>query len=199
MNNLSTINISWLQNTLRSLAVFVVLSFAVSILQYQGNLLLFEICLIVLLASLVIFISSVLFKALEEPHLFIFKASEKYTSSCLSKEQKQEIAEKIWQVLEQSKIFLKPETTLSDLANLIGCTPRNASQVINEVFNRNFFELINDYRVREAKKIIEKSQDPKLTILEVMYQVGFNSKSSFNTQFKKIVGITPSEFRKLHQ
>ena len=63
-------------------------------------------------------------------------------------------------------------------------------------FGKSFFDFINAFRIREAQQVFRESGDDKLTILEVMYQVGFNSKSSFNTAFKKETGQTPSEFRK---
>jgi AraC-like DNA-binding protein len=196
-DNYSTINLSWLKNTLRSLAFIVLLSMTVSAMQYYGRPLLFELGLMVLMASLLVFVSSILFRVLEDPRLFQLEVKpDKYSSSSLSQIQKQEIAKKVLSALEQHKLHLNPQTTIADLSEQIQVPARQVSQVINERFNQNFFEFINTQRIREAQKIIESSPDPKLTILEVMYQVGFNSKSSFNTQFKKITGLTPSEFRK---
>jgi AraC-like DNA-binding protein len=196
-DNYSTINLSWLKNTLRSLAFIVLLSMTVSVIQYYGQSLLFEIGLMVLMASLLVFISSILFRVFEDPRLFQLEVkSDKYSGSNLSQIQKQEIAQKILDALEQHKIHLNSQTTIADLSELIQVHPRQVSQVINEQFNQNFFEFINTHRIREAQKLMTSSQDPKLTILEVMYQVGFNSKSSFNTQFKKITGKTPSTYRK---
>ena len=60
---------------------------------------------------------------------------------------------------------------------------------------KSFFDLINSYRIEEAKKMIKEPEDEKMTISEVMYKVGFNSKSSFNTAFKKYTGLTPSEYK----
>ena len=60
-----------------------------------------------------------------------------------------------------------------------------------------FFDFINAYRIKEVQNILKESTDDKLTVLEAMYQAGFNSKSSFNTAFKKETGLTPTEFRKM--
>jgi AraC-like DNA-binding protein len=55
---------------------------------------------------------------------------------------------------------------------------------------------VNTYRVEEAKRLLHNPRDPKITVLEVMYQAGFNSKSSFNTAFKKVALTTPSAYKK---
>jgi AraC-like DNA-binding protein len=68
--------------------------------------------------------------------------------------------------------------------------------VINDLTGKNFFEFINHYRIEEAKRMLTNPKDKKITVLEVMYQSGFNSKSSFNTLFKKQTGLTPVEFKK---
>ena len=64
-----------------------------------------------------------------------------------------------------------------------------------EILQQNFFDFINRYRIEEATRLLTNPEDKKITILEVLYKVGFNSKSSFNTLFKKYTGITPTEFR----
>jgi len=64
---------------------------------------------------------------------------------------------------------------------------------------QNFYDFINRYRILEAKQLLTNPKDPKITVLEVLYEVGFNSKSSFNTLFKKYTGLTPTEFRKKQQ
>ena len=63
------------------------------------------------------------------------------------------------------------------------------------MFEKNFYDLINTHRVEEAKKRLIDSNNTK-TILEILYEVGFNSKSVFNSAFKKNTGFTPTEFRK---
>src|SRR6185503_2829883 len=67
------------------------------------------------------------------------------------------------------------------------------------VRQQNFFDFINRFRIDEAKLMLTNPKDRKITVLEVLYQVGFNSKSSFNTLFKKYTGLTPTAFRKEQQ
>ena len=74
-------------------------------------------------------------------------------------------------------------------------SPHHVSQVINEKLNQSFFEMLATHRVHEAKTILKTPLGKKLTIEEVAEQVGYNSKSAFNTAFKKITAQTPSTFR----
>jgi AraC-like DNA-binding protein len=67
--------------------------------------------------------------------------------------------------------------------------------VINQGFNQNFFDYINTYRCEQVKRLL-KGPDKGFTVTEAMYQSGFNSKSSFNKEFKKLTGQTPKEFRR---
>ena len=72
---------------------------------------------------------------------------------------------------------------------------RYLSQVINAHTGLNFYDFISQYRIEEAKKILSEPFTNK-TVLEVLYEVGFNSKSSFNTAFKKFTGVTPTHYKK---
>jgi AraC-like DNA-binding protein len=99
--------------------------------------------------------------------------------------------------MEKERPYLVPALTLDKLASQLKIQPRVLSQVINRQFNCNFFEFINSYRVEEAKRILADKKNNSKGILEIMYDVGFNSKATFNTLFKKKVGVTPSEYRKM--
>jgi len=98
--------------------------------------------------------------------------------------------------METRRPWLDPDLTLEQLALQLKLRPKLLSQAINDGLGQNFFEFINTYRVKEAKRLLTNPVDRKITVLEVLYQVGFNSKSSFNTVFKKQTGLTPSEFKK---
>jgi YesN/AraC family two-component response regulator len=148
----------------------------------------------------------VLFKALRNPEIFsAWKEKEieetaqtpKYVLPVLNNEKKL-ILDKLQQHMQSAKPFLEPELTLDELAIQLSVKPKILSQTINELLQQNFFEFINSYRIEEAKRLLTNPKDKKITVLEVMYEVGFNSKSSFNTIFKKNTGLTPSEFKKNH-
>jgi AraC-like DNA-binding protein len=98
--------------------------------------------------------------------------------------------------MEENKPYLDPDLSLKGLAEDLNFSERDLSQVINNNIGLRFFDYVNKYRIQDAVSLIKKPPDPKMTILEIMYDVGFNSKSSFNTAFRKFTDITPSEFRK---
>ncbi|PIQ09702.1 MAG: hypothetical protein COW71_05035 [Ignavibacteriales bacterium CG18_big_fil_WC_8_21_14_2_50_31_20] len=118
----------------------------------------------------------------------------KYKNSNLDNSQKKEYSIKLKDLLEQEKVFLKNDLTLNHISSKLEISTRNLSQIINEIFQKNFYDLINFYRVEEAKKALLTHGKNK-TILEIIYEVGFNSKSAFNTAFRKNTGLTPSEFK----
>lgn len=107
-----------------------------------------------------------------------------------------ELIKTITQYMEEKKPYLNHLLTLENLSNQLLLQPRLLSQIINQQFNQNFFEFINTYRVNECKLIIKQLGNEKITMIEVMDKAGFNSKATFNTFFKKIVGLTPTQYRK---
>jgi AraC-like DNA-binding protein len=98
--------------------------------------------------------------------------------------------------MQNEKPYLEPELTLDQLASRLSLKPRVLSQAINVILGQNFYDFINHYRIDEASRLLTNPKDKKITILEVLYEVGFNSKSSFNTLFKKYTGLTPTELKK---
>ncbi len=159
---------------------------------------------LVILAML-LFIIRVLFKALGKPDFFPFSEDEEPEDKLHpvnSKVQKPEnketdqIEQNLIQYMQSTKPFLAPELTLDQLALQLSLRPRELSRIINERLGQNFYDFINRYRIQEACRLLTNPKDRKITVLEVLYEVGFNSKSSFNTLFKKYTGLTPSEFKK---
>jgi len=119
----------------------------------------------------------------------------KYQKSSLANEDKEIILEAIVNQLETEKYFKKSTASLSGLAKSINQSSHHVSQVINEKLDQSFFEMIASYRVEEAKDILRTELGKKLTIEEVAERVGYNSKSAFNTAFKKFTSQTPSTYR----
>lgn len=116
-----------------------------------------------------------------------------YASSGLTEEQAILFSDKLLNHLNEEKSFRDPELTIRKLSRKTEIPVRDLSRVINQTLKQNFFELINGYRIREAQ---EQLCDPSKRISEIMYNVGFSSRSSFNTAFKRRTGLTPSQFRK---
>lgn len=109
---------------------------------------------------------------------------------------KPELITQITQVMEHDKPYLTPALTLDKLAAQLHLQPRLLSNIINRHFNCNFFEFVNSYRVEEAKRILADKHCADKSMLDIMLDVGFNGKATFNTLFKKKTGMTPSEYRK---
>ena len=120
----------------------------------------------------------------------------RYPGSNLTPGQIEEYKKQLLALFRAEKPYLDPQLSLADLSEKLSVPARHLSQVINQSFDKSFFDFINSYRIQEAQQILKESGDDKLTVLEVMYEAGFNSKSSFNTAFKKETGKTPTEFRK---
>lgn len=97
--------------------------------------------------------------------------------------------------MTEHKPFLANILTLDQLAKQLKMPSRSLSNVINRHYKHNFFEFVNHYRVEEAKQILANPEENKKTMIDVMADCGFNSKATFNTFFKKIVGSTPSQYR----
>lgn len=106
-----------------------------------------------------------------------------------------EVAEKIDAIMRADKPYLLPDITLDILAEKLAIPAKDLSMIINRHFHHNFYEFINSYRIEEAKKILGDPSKKSQTITDVYLEIGFNSKSVFNTFFKKIVGVTPSQYR----
>jgi AraC-like DNA-binding protein len=104
------------------------------------------------------------------------------------------IIEKIENYFRLKKPYLDPNLTINKLSTEIKISPRYLSNIINQRIGKSFYDLINSYRVKEAEKLL--AEDQNCSVLEICYKVGFNSKSAFNTAFKKYSGITPSSFKK---
>ena len=114
-----------------------------------------------------------------------------YKKSGLKKSEALSLRAQLHEVMSTRKPYLEPKLSLSDLAAQLHTSPNNLSQVINQYEQKNFYDFINEYRVKE---FIERASLPEyknLNLLGIAYDSGFNSKSSFNEVFKKQTGLTP--------
>jgi YesN/AraC family two-component response regulator len=106
----------------------------------------------------------------------------------------QVLKEKVEAYMQKHTPFTNPKLTLNDLAAKIKIPPHILSKVINEGFDKNFFDFVNTYRIEEFKKRMEDPKNKNFTLLGIAFDVGFNSKTAFNRSFKKITNQTPSEY-----
>lgn len=134
-------------------------------------------------------------KMLERRAIRLQEEMEKYKSSSLSVKQSEIYLRKLLALMEVEKLFLEPELSLGTLAQRLGCTKENLSQVINEQTGLNFKNFLNKYRVAEAEKKLADPKENQFVLMKIAFDVGFNSKSVFNAAFKKFTGLSPSEYR----
>jgi AraC-like DNA-binding protein len=105
------------------------------------------------------------------------------------------IVQKLEQLMQQQKFYAHPDITLDKLAEAAGYPAKKVSLTIKQAYQLNFYEYVNSHRIKAAKKLLaDKGPDAK-TITDIYYEVGFNSKSVFNTFFKRLEGVTPSQYR----
>ena len=131
------------------------------------------------------------------PNLFtasFAKQQDKYKKSGLTTSFSTELKEQLMQLLEVDKIYRQNNISLAMVSDQLGTTRHNTSQVINEHFGLNFFELINKYRIEEATEILKNDKNKNLNIIDVAYEVGFNNKVTFNKSFRKVLSQTPSQY-----
>ena len=129
-------------------------------------------------------------KKLKNSKLFI-----KYSKTGMSNRVSLEYKEKLTDIMLFEKPYLNPELKLDDLAQMLGISRHHASQVINQHFDKGFFDFVNEYRIQEAKRILtEENNVEDLNIIELLYAVGFNNKASFYKAFKKFVGTSPKDY-----
>jgi len=110
-----------------------------------------------------------------------------------------EIMKRVTYLFEVEKIFRYEDISLQSLSEELSIPSYQLSWIINKKMNVTFSGLVNSYRVTEVKKKLTSAQDKEKTILDIAFDAGFNTKTSFNRVFKKLTGMTPSQYRQQHQ
>ncbi len=123
-------------------------------------------------------------------------AAVKYKSSHLSDDDKRQLLARILEVMDNSDEIFSPDFSLERLAMLAGSKYKYVSQVINEHYQQNFNNFLNSYRIKEAcKRMGDVEHYGNYTIEAISESVGFKSRSTFVTSFKRITGLTPSQYQ----
>ena len=155
------------------------------------------------LGLVMLFVNIMVFKSLLQPSVLapikkeeLYQVDRQEISRVQTYQAHQQTINHLQQLMQDDKPYLNPQLNVQHLATQLGIPPRQLSAIVNQYFGQNFAEFVNSYRLSEAEQRFQQPQDPKETILEVMYAVGFNSKSSFNTLFKERTGLTPSAYKK---
>ncbi|MGF1788092.1 AraC family transcriptional regulator [Photobacterium swingsii] len=120
-------------------------------------------------------------------------SDETTSSQIMTSERAHEITSLLDTKIRQDLLYLDPELTLSKLTRKLGIPAKQISIAVNQVYEQNISKIINGYRIEQAMHSLETSQD---TITQIFMNSGFQTKSNFNREFSRIVGMTPSEYRK---
>ncbi|WP_194867344.1 helix-turn-helix domain-containing protein [Pseudoalteromonas sp. PPB1] len=119
--------------------------------------------------------------------------SEQPRTSTVSLDRMQRIAVKLQSAMKEEQLFMEEDLSLNKLSKAIGISENHISETLSQLLKTNFFQFVNGYRISHAEKLLKETD---MQILTIQFEVGFNSKSTFNTAFKKATGLTPSLYRK---
>lgn len=134
----------------------------------------------------------------QEPlHVDSFKVqAEKLKRTKKADKEKDIFLERLLDFMEKEKPYLDSKLSLGQLAEMIELSNNHLSEMIKTRLGKNFFDFINEYRIKEVKEKLADPNNKSFTLLAIAYDCGFNSKSSFNSLFKKYTGLTPSEYQR---
>ncbi len=199
MSSLEKINLRWISVGMNSfLLIFGIMTIFIVLFISGINVYSIYITLIPLLVSITIL--AIGYFGLTQPIIIPTEIEnnklKKYEKSSLTPENSEKYLNKLLNIMESEKPFLKNDLTLQKLSDMLSVSPHHLSQIINEKMNQNFFDFINSYRIEEAKSLLLDKRGDLLTILAIAEEVGFNSKSAFNIAFKRYTSMTPTQFKK---
>ena len=120
----------------------------------------------------------------------------KYQKSGLKDAEGELLHQQVCALMQEQKPYLEPKLSLGQLAEMLGVAANKLSQVINQYEEKNFYDFVNGFRVQEFIARAQSESNKNLNLLGIAYGSGFNSKSSFNQVFKKMMGETPSAYLK---
>ncbi|WP_303920039.1 AraC family transcriptional regulator [Draconibacterium sediminis] len=206
-SNTNTNRYGYISNLILFVAVLYSLSMVNIITRWVFQLESFSFISYVVITAVLILFCWLIILGLRSPQLFIDETEAQPAVQKLVKqnagnsalkpeEENNELIERVNQYMKEEEPFLDASLTLHSLAQKTGILSRELSILINHHLNKHFFDFVNEYRIEKAMELLAAPDRKEYTVLEILYEVGFNSKSSFNTAFKKHTGLTPTEYRR---
>lgn len=189
------INYSWIKFIFLS----VILLWLVDLLRFISNLsnmASFHSIEVILFSGFLLLCYVIIYKAVRQPAIFNISYLQQERKPSLSESVREKYGKILLDYMDSEKPYLDPDITLPELAKKVAIPVRSLSEIINNDLNKNFYDFINSYRIRESERLLKESTRFK-TVLEVLYEVGFNSKTAFHNAFKKNTGMTPTQYKKL--
>lgn len=209
-HNFSTsdeVKLDWLRNLVYTFGVVWTILMFFTTIHHVFGLFSWSFCTDGLFLSLSFFVILIGYFGLKQKEIFsqtedknveyFIEPKTKYANIQLKENELDEYVHNLKSYMSDYRPYLNADLTLPELAGSLEMPSHHLSMVINEKLNLNFFDFINEYRVEEVKA---KMNDPKfshLSILGIAFESGFNTKSAFNRVFKKLTGMTPTEYKKI--
>ncbi len=209
-NNFSVsenVNLDWMRKLIYTFGVVWSVLMIFTSIHHVFGLFSWSFCTNGLFLSLSVFILLIGFLGLNQKEIFvqypdkqieyvIDEPKVKYATTLLKEDEMEDYIKIIEQYINEEKPYLNADISLPELSERMNIPSHHLSRVINEKLNLNFFDFINQYRVEEVKSRIHDPQYEHLSLLGIAFDSGFNTKSAFNRVFKKMTGMTPSEFKR---
>ncbi|WP_422081013.1 helix-turn-helix domain-containing protein [Ulvibacterium sp.] len=160
-------------------------SFGIATLLYQ-----------VLWISFGLFIYWICFEVMNNPKFFLLNKTNNGVNGLVSitKAELNSITDRLESLMRVEKIYLNEKLSLNEVAQNLEVNPKYLSMILNNSIGKSFYEYVNTFRIEEVKNLMVDPVNSNITIEAIANKAGFNSKSSFNTMFKKVTGMTPKEF-----
>ncbi len=146
------------------------------------------------IASIILFIA---FYSMKEPQLFKITpliSSKKYAQSKLTSKDLDKLKSQLEHLMQEKKPYLNSKLLKAELAEMLGVSNPEIARLLNENIGMNFFEYINYYRIKEFVALAKTEKGKTLTFFGLAQEAGFNSKTTFNKSFKKLMGASPKEY-----
>ena len=203
------LTIRWLTQFLSLFSLIYIFALARTLYTFSAYKNIETILTVVMMFSIFLNICWILWQALNHPQLFVGVSSkievlaDKPSIEDHANNQKEvakttndDLIAKLENYMRLNKPFLNPSLSIDSLATQIEVPSNELSILINRKIGQHFFDFVNTYRINFAAEMLSDKNNQKKTVMEILYDAGFNSKSSFNTAFKKHKQVTPSQYRK---
>lgn len=199
---------NWLITLITLIAIELLVSTFKNVFMINGLDKPYEIAMTITGLSALLFICWLVIKALKTPELYgkvdskqllvkqLIARSPRKVPMVIEDKESNDALHKLKSHMETEAPYLQPSLSIYDLSRQLNLPSKELSVLINHNLNQHFFDFVNEYRIKKAMEILADASKSNLTILEILYEVGFNSKSSFNTAFKKYTKLTPTQYRK---